>query len=79
LDISQNAITGSIPHAWSWLRSDGRPSLQHLSLDKNQLIGTLPPWLPVAFPHLKANGCAVQAALLMIIMLPGTLARVQLL
>ncbi|KAI3429301.1 hypothetical protein D9Q98_005396 [Chlorella vulgaris] len=54
LDISQNAITGSIPHAWSWLRSDGRPSLQHLSLDMNQLVGTLPPWLPVAFPHLKA-------------------------
>ncbi|KAL4856757.1 putative sphingolipid transporter spinster 2 [Chlorella vulgaris] len=55
LDVSRNAITGSIPHAWSWLRSDGRPSLQHLSLDKNQLVGTLPPWLPVAFPHLKAN------------------------
>ncbi|KAL4856758.1 putative sphingolipid transporter spinster 2 [Chlorella vulgaris] len=41
LDVSRNAITGSIPHAWSWLRSDGRPSLQHLSLDKNQLTLSL--------------------------------------
>lgn len=72
LDFSKNQLTGSIPPSWSGLGSassgvSGVPQqwpVNYLVLKSNRLTGTLPPWLPAAFPNLQARACSFFLAVL---------------
>jgi hypothetical protein len=67
LELDNNRLVGPIPAAWAPLAPLDAPPrwpvpsptkarvLQMLHIASNALTGTLPPWLPAAFPGLEVG------------------------
>ena len=64
LELKNNELTGSIPEAWAGGGGNGTGAgqsqvqgwpLRDLKLQSNRLTGTLPAWLPAAFPDMRVS------------------------